>query len=155
MRLFRTIAFTVIILAVVVALIVMQSRQREDQSGSPSTAQQRDGEVSLQGDSPTARALAQAKEEGRPVWLLIHAEHCQPCAVMEKTYEQIEPEFEGKVVFLSADFDDPKEGDLMDFFKVRFVPTSVFMDASGKMDTRVGEIPPNQMRKILTDLQKN
>ena len=139
MRVFRTVVYTVLILAILVTMIVKQ-RQRA---------------ALLHGGSSAAEALVEATKAHIPAWLFVQSPVCQTCQQMEKVYQKLEPFFAGKVEFVKVDISSPADQDLVRRFNVRLVPTSVFIASDGKvMARKIGAIPLSETKTILIGLRK-
>lgn len=139
MRAARTLILTALILGVLVVLVVKKKQE--------STI------VPAGGESPAAQSIADAKEKGMPVWVLVHSTGCIPCKEMEDTYSKLEPEFGKRVKFITIDIDDPAEQKIIADFGIRFVPTSVFIGKDGEVvKKQVGAIPIKDMKARLTEM---
>ena len=102
--------------------------------------------------SPRA-ALEAALADHKPVWLLIHSTMCIPCIEMEKVSARLKPAFKGRIEFVNVIVDDPNAADVLKEYKIELIPTSYFIDGSGKVvEKRVGAIPIAEMRKKLAKL---
>lgn len=140
MRIFRTVVYTALILAILVTMIVKQ-RQRAALLRGP--------------NSPAAETLAEAAGAHMPAWLFVHSPVCQSCQQMEKVYQKLEPFFAGKVEFIKVDIGDPAEQDVVRRFNVRLVPTSVFIASDGKVIAKkIGAMPLSETKTILIGLRK-
>jgi thiol-disulfide isomerase/thioredoxin len=97
--------------------------------------------------------LAQARKEGKPVYILFHSKNCAPCVEMEKTVKQVMPSFAERIVFVDVDVYDESEEELISEFGVQSIPTSVFLGKDGKIITGfVGVIPANELKDKLNKL---
>lgn len=141
MRVFRTVVYTVLILAILVTLIVKQRQRMALLHG---------------GRSPAAAALLEATKAHIPAWLFVQSPVCQTCQQMEKVYKKLEPGFAGKVEFVKVDINSPVEQDLVRRFNVRLVPTSVFIGSDGKVVAKkIGAMPLGETKTILIGLRKH
>ncbi len=105
------------------------------------------------GSSLSEAALASALQEGKPVLLNFHSTQCAPCIEIEKVIKGIEPEFAGRVKFIVVDVYDPDELNLCDEYGIQTIPTTVFLDAQGKIvEGYTGVIDAPSMREILNRL---
>ena len=144
MRTFRTVILIAVVFAVFIVLAVKNNREKTEVATSKTTP------TATSGISPAEQVLADAKEAGRPVWLLLHTSTCPPCIEREKIYKEVQPEFEGKVVFLKVNIDDPAETSLIERYRIDFVPKSVFYDKSGEIiETQIGAFPADELRAEL------
>lgn len=106
-----------------------------------------------EGKSPSESAIGSALRNGKPVFLNFHSHRCIPCIEMEKVIEEVEPEYAGRVEFVAVDVYDPAELSLCDYFQVRVIPTSFFIDAGGTVvNAYEGLIDASRMRGLLDGL---
>ncbi|PKM81018.1 MAG: hypothetical protein CVU89_10745 [Firmicutes bacterium HGW-Firmicutes-14] len=100
--------------------------------------------------SQSANLIKQAGQDGKPAWLLFHSKTCQPCIEMEKVFNTLKPEFEGKVVFVDINVNDPAEQDLCMEYKIQYIPTTYILDSDGNsVFDFVGVIQVDDMRAKL------
>ncbi|WP_366924589.1 thioredoxin family protein [Metallumcola ferriviriculae] len=103
--------------------------------------------------SPVYQTLQQAQAEGKPVWLLFHSNTCQSCVEMMEIYNQLKPQYEGKVVFVDALVSDARNNELNKTYGIQYIPTTVLIDGGGKEVTKeVGVITPEKMARFLIDI---
>ena len=70
----------------------------------------------------------------KPVWLLFRSATCVPCVAMQKTMEELRPEFEGKVQFISIDVNDSQEQQSEQQIQSRIYPRDLsFRSQPGRM----------------------
>lgn len=75
---------------------------------------------------------------------------------MKPVVDRLREEFEGRVEFRIMNFDnEPTVANAeADRFGVQFVPTFVFLNSDGTIETqRVGVVPEKEMRSILESLE--
>ena len=87
-------------------------------------------------ESYSKESIARARDEHRPVFIDFYADWCQPCRELEtKTYSDPEViSLARRFVMLKADLtaaDDPAVKTLMERYRVRGVPTLVFLRPDG------------------------
>jgi len=135
------IAVLVALVAIIVAIIAAKSyRDRAGMSGGHRT-------------NGPARVLEESLSDHKTIWLLIHSTMCIPCKEMEQTARELEPEFKGKIVFVSAIVDDPKADAVLKKYKIELIPTSFFINSDGKVVKKVvGAIPKAELRRKLREL---
>jgi thioredoxin-like negative regulator of GroEL len=69
---------------------------------------------------------------------------------MEKVFNTLKPEFEGKVVFVDINVNDPAEQDLCMEYKIQYIPTTYILDSDGNsVFDFVGVIQVDDMRAKL------
>ena len=77
--------------------------------------------------------------DGRPVVLKCGTEFCQPCKVMDKTLDRLEPQYKN-VQFIHVDVGEEQE--LAQELQITNVPVTFFISADGKDFVRkVGLMP--------------
>ncbi len=117
------------------------------------TRETQDSGVSAPDKSPSEVKIENALKSGKPVFLNFHSNQCIPCIEMEKVIEEVEPEFADRVAFVVVDVYDRAEWNLCDYFQVRVIPTSFFIDTSGKvMEAYEGLLDTHRMRELLNGL---
>ncbi len=103
--------------------------------------------------SQSANLIKQAGQDGKPAWLLFHSKTCQSCIEMEKVFNTLKPEFEGKVTFVDINVNDPTERNLCTKYKIQYIPTTYFFDPAGNITFDfVGVIQVDEMRAKLMAL---
>ena len=76
---------------------------------------------------------------------------CKPCKVMKTRLKKLIPEFEGKAKVVFVDVN--KERKLTKEYKIRLIPTLVFIDKTGKEVYRwQGEMSEDAVKKKLQEL---
>jgi thioredoxin 1 len=142
----------VIVLVVIVAVLGLKSARKEpaapdNAAASASATRQDTAEETPEADlSPARRALAEAKEQGRPALLCIHSKTCIPCKAMEALLREIDPEFKGRVPFVKVLVDDPQEQSLVEEYQIELIPTTFLLDRHGKqVQKRVGVWPKEEL----------
>jgi len=104
---------------------------------------------------PAAEAINQASKNGESMWLLFRSATCDPCIEMQKVFDQLEPEYRGKMVFIAIDVNDSNNQDLLRSFGIRYIPTTFIVDRSGKITYQnVGVIPTDDLKKELNKVVK-
>ena len=97
-----------------------------------------------------------AKKDHLPAWLLFHSQTCASCVEMEKIYQTLKPEYEGKIAFVNIDVNAPREASLLEQYKIQYIPTTYLQDGKGKIISPfVGVIPIEEMRSKLNTLLKS
>lgn len=128
----------------------------EAKSDAPVEAERRtsgDVENPTERKSPSQAAMESALENGKPVFLNFHSNQCIPCIEMEKVIEEVEPEYAGRVEFVVVDVYDSAESSFCEYFQVRVIPTSFFIQPDGAVvDAYEGLIRSDQMRMLLDKL---
>lgn len=100
---------------------------------------------------PTSPAdqLNQALAGGQPVLVFMHSTTCQSCIDMMKTVQQVYPEFANQVVLVDVDVNDQANVPLMQRLGLRYIPTVVVFDKTGKSAQNVGAMKPDAFRTFL------
>lgn len=80
--------------------------------------------------------FAEIKQTNLPILLDLGATWCGPCKALAPIVEEVAADFEGKAVIGKADVDECPE--LADMFRVRSVPTVLFIKGGEVVDKSVG-----------------
>ena len=86
----------------------------------------------------TNENYAEVLASGQPVVIDFWAEWCGPCRMVAPIVEELAAEYEGKVVISKCDVDD--NDDIVAEYKVRNIPTIVFIKGGEVVDKHVGAI---------------
>ena len=81
---------------------------------------------------------------GQPVVIDFWAEWCGPCRMVAPIVEELAAEYEGKVVIGKCDVDD--NDDIVAEYKVRNIPTIVFIKGGEIVDKHVGAISKDALK---------
>ena len=132
--------FLISVICLVIGLIAYQSL-------IPKTPTSATSQVSSQ------TLIDNAKKDHHPAWLLFHSQTCASCVEMEKIYQALKPEFEGKISFVNLDVNNPLESKLLEQYQIQYIPTTYLLDGNGKIiGPYVGVIPIEEMRGKLNAL---
>lgn len=93
--------------------------------------------------------LAQLLAAGRPVFAFFHSNNCNQCLRMIAIVNQVYPEFAASVALVDVNVYDPRNERLLQRARIQFIPTQVFYDRSGRSQTTVGVMAPEQLRQQL------
>lgn len=76
-----------------------------------------------------------------------YADWCGPCQIMKPVFEELEPQYEGKVEFKKVDV----EADVAEAqkFGVMSIPTFVILKDGEEVDRRMGAMPKDVLKKWL------
>ena len=101
--------------------------------------------------SNAAEEIEQAEKNGESMWLLFRSTTCAPCIEMQKVFDQLEPDYKGKVRFMAIDVNDPNNSDILKSWKIQYIPTTFIIDGgSGNISYQnVGVIPTDDLKKEL------
>ena len=86
----------------------------------------------------TNENYAEVLASGQPVVIDFWAEWCGPCRMVAPIVEELAAEYEGKVLIGKCDVDD--NDDIVAEYKVRNIPTIVFIKGGEVVDKHVGAI---------------
>lgn len=103
-------------------------------------------------DQPQTPAEPESPQETTPLVTFIElgAESCIPCKMMKPVLKEISDEYQGlvKVIFIDLN----KDKDAAQKYRVRVMPTQVFLDAQGREFFRhEGFYPKAEIEKMLAD----
>lgn len=90
----------------------------------------------------------------RPVIIDFYADWCGPCQTMQKMLDDISKEMIDDVDFYSVNVDDSGIGDVTRIFKVRNLPTLVYISADGEVQSQSGLFPERTMRENIKKFLK-
>jgi thioredoxin 1 len=126
-----------------------QSAEAQNASPEPAAAQTRqvaaNPSPAPKTDSPQPK---QGKEGYKVTFLEIGAESCIPCRMMQPIMKEIAEEYPGVVEVIFHDLYEDRE--IGQKYRIRVMPTQVFLDASGREFFRhEGFYPKDQMKAML------
>ena len=86
----------------------------------------------------------------QPVMIDFWASWCGPCRMLAPTVDEIEKEYEGKVVVAKCNVDDADEVAMQ--FRIRNIPTLMFFKGGEMVNRLVGAVPKNEITAVLDSL---
>lgn len=92
----------------------------------------------------TNENYAEVLASGQPVVIDFWAEWCGPCRMVAPIVEELAAEYEGKVIIGKCDVDD--NDDIVAEYKVRNIPTIVFIKGGEVVDKHVGAISKDALK---------
>ena len=92
----------------------------------------------------TNENYAEVLASGQPVGIDFWAEWCGPCRMVAPIVEELAAEYEGKVLIGKCDVDD--NDDIVAEYKVRNIPTIVFIKGGEVVDKHVGAISKDALK---------
>jgi len=129
---------------------------------APSPPQQ-DKQTSVSSAAPTenkiplssAATIEEAKKNGENMWILFRSTTCAPCVEMQKIFDQLQPDYKGKVRFIAIDVNDRNNIEIIRTWKIQYIPTSFIVDSTGKVCYQnVGVVPVEDLQKELNKVVK-
>jgi thioredoxin 1 len=90
-------------------------------------------------------------EKERFLTVKFWATWCGPCKLIEPSIKKMEDEF-GSVKFVSVDIDQVSS--LVQKYRIRSVPSILFLKNGEEVNRLSGSIPPVALKKALEDLTK-
>lgn len=128
-----------ILLSVLVLAGVLLLYNRPDEKGASSDREE-----------PAAQQIEKAIEEGRPAWLFFRTSTCPACVELKRTFDRLEPDYQGKVVFIDINLDDDRNADLAREYRIGYVPQTFIANSRGEMVfQQVGTIEEDELQDIL------
>ena len=93
------------------------------------------------------------KYEGElPAIIDFYADWCGPCKMVAPILEELQKEYEGKIVIYKVDVDDEKE--LAQVFQTQSIPAILFIPREGQPQMAKGALPKETFEKAITDVLK-
>ena len=87
----------------------------------------------------------------KPIILDFYADWCQPCKQISRTLSEIKKEYKDVEIYK---IDSEKEFELTEFFKIRNLPTLIFIPIDGELKTFTGNLSKNKIQDIIKDIFK-
>jgi len=151
---------TVVIAGFLIILAIFGFYYYGNKAPTPTT---QENQTSINSAAPTentvsvgsAAAIEQAKQNGESMWLLFRSTTCIPCVEMQKVFDQLEPDYKGKVRFIAIDVNDRNNMVILRSWKIQYIPTTFIVDSSGKVSYQnVGVIQTEDLKKELNKVVK-
>ena len=102
-----------------------------------------------------AATIEQTKANGESMWLLFRSQTCAPCVEMKKVFDQLQPEYQGKVRFIAIDVDEPDNQELAEEWKIQYIPSTFILNSEGKLSYKnIGLFPVEDLKKELDRVVK-
>ena len=91
------------------------------------------------------------KYEGdTPAIIDFYADWCQPCKIVAPILEELEDEYDGKLVVYKIDTEDQKE--LAAMFGIQSIPSILFVPSDGQPQMAMGALPKDTFKKAIKDV---
>jgi len=151
---------TVVITGFLIILAIFGFYYYGNQSPTPTSPE---NQTSLNSAAPadttvsggSAAVIDQARNNGESMWLLFRSTTCVPCVEMQKVFDQLEPNYKGKIRFIAIDVNDRSNMGVLRTWKIQYIPTSFIIDSTGKVSYQnVGVIPVEDLKKELNKVVK-
>lgn len=84
------------------------------------------------------------KNDSKPLVVDFWAEWCGPCRMVAPIVEELAAEYEGRVNIGKCDVDN--NDDLVAMFRVRNIPTLLFLKSGEIVDKHIGAISKNDLK---------
>ena len=106
-------------------------------------------EVSPAGETAAAQ-IERVLQEGKPAWLFFRTSSCPACVELKRSFDSLQEEYEGRVVFIDINLDDDRNGQLGREYRIGYVPQTYIINAEGQTTYQmVGTIPVEELRSEL------
>lgn len=98
----------------------------------------------------TNENLEALKADSKPLMIDFWAEWCGPCRMVSPIVDELAAEYEGKINIAKCDVDS--SDDVAAMFRVRNIPTLVFLKNGEQVDKHVGAITKPDLKAKLEAL---
>jgi len=88
-------------------------------------------------------------EGNLPCIIDFYANWCPPCKMVEPILKELAKEYKGKIIIYKINTDNEKE--LASAFRIRSIPTYLFIPAEGDPKSSAGAMPRESFVKIIDD----
>lgn len=140
----------VVAVAFAALVVVKMGAPASRATGAPTGASD-----AAQAGSPTdaVAAYQAALDSDIPIFLNFGLSYCANCAEMEKSVQEVLPEYADEVIYLHVMTDEPSGQALAREFSFQFVPTSYFIGSDGEVvDSYTGKLDAAGVRTYLDAL---
>lgn len=96
--------------------------------------------------------LDSALQNQQPTLAFFHSNNCQQCIDMMQIVAQVYPEFASSVTLVDINVYDKANETLLKRVGLRYIPTLIFYDRSGKEQVSVGVMEAERFRQTLAAL---
>ena len=86
----------------------------------------------------------------QPVMIDFWASWCGPCRMLAPTVDEVEKDYEGRVVVAKCNVDDADEVAMQ--YRVRNIPTLMFFKGGEMVNRLVGAVPKKEITDILDSI---
>lgn len=94
--------------------------------------------------------IDKAIQEGQPAWLFFRTSTCPSCVELKKSFDSLQAEYDGRVVFIDINLDEERNQELGREYRIGYVPQTYIIDANGEVTYQmVGDIPLTELRSEL------
>ena len=106
-------------------------------------------------DASAAAQIEDGRQQGESMWLLFRSDTCPSCVELKKVYDRLEPEYQGKVQFISIDVNDKTNAQLAQEYGITYIPATFIIDSEGELSyEQVGLIEEEELRAELDKVVK-
>lgn len=124
-------------LIIVLAVVIFVSSRPAAYENSPS-------------NEAAAVQIERVLREGKPAWLFFRTGSCPACVELKKSFDNLQEEYEGGVVFIDINLDDDRNGELGREYRIGYVPQTYIINAEGETTYQmIGTIPLEELRSEL------
>lgn len=95
-----------------------------------------------------------ALKKHSPVFVFAHSTDCESCIIMMGIVDEVYPSFAKQIELIDVVVSEPENRPLMQALNIRAIPTMIFVDATGKMQTVVGPIEAEILEELLHNLSQ-
>ncbi|MGR6835215.1 thioredoxin family protein [Syntrophomonas erecta] len=103
-----------------------------------------------------ATLIKEAQENSQPMWVIFRTASCPACVEMKKVFDELRPDYEGKIEFIDVNLDDMQNHRLGRDYHIGMVPQIYVYNQAGEIVyEQVGYVEKqemiNQLNKALEE----
>jgi thioredoxin-like negative regulator of GroEL len=85
-----------------------------------------------------------------PCIVELYANWCKPCGYLSQLFNELAPEYQGRVIFYKIDMDKAREIQLA--FNVKTIPKILYFKPRGEISNTIGYLNKEELKKMIDEL---